>query len=55
MSSSEASVRAEALESLLIDKGLSIEQISLISFIYIFLSLILLFINRNNLNPYKMK
>ena len=44
-----------AFFGLLIDKGFSIEQIALISFIYIFLSLILLFINRNNLNPYKMK
>ena len=44
-----------ALFGLLIDKGFSIEQIALISFIYIFLSLILLFINRNNLNPYKIK
>ena len=44
-----------ALFGLLIDKGFSIEQIAMISFIYIFLSLILLFINRNNLNPYKIK
>ena len=44
-----------ALFGLLIDKGFSIEQIALISFIYIFLSLILLFINRNNLNPYNIK
>ena len=44
-----------ALFGLLIDKGFSIEQIALISFIYIFLSLILLIINRNNLNPYKIK
>ena len=44
-----------ALFGLLIDKGFSIEQIALISFIYIFISLILLFINRNNLNPYKIK
>ena len=44
-----------ALFGLLIDQGFSIEQIALISFIYIFLSLILLIINRNNLNPYKIK
>ena len=44
-----------ALFGLLIDKGFSIEQIAMISFIYIFLSLILLIINRNNLNPYKIK
>ena len=44
-----------ALFGLLIDKDFSLEQIALISFIYIFLSLILLFINRNNLNPYKIK
>ena len=40
-----------ALFGLLIDRGFSIEQISSISFIYIFISLILLFFVRNKLNP----
>ena len=40
-----------ALFGFLIDKGISIEQIALISFIYIFGSLILLFVARNKLNP----
>jgi len=40
-----------ALFGFLIDKGISIEQIALISFIYIFGSLILLFVVRNKLNP----
>ena len=40
-----------ALFGLLIDKGFSIEQIALISFIYILLSIILLFFVRNKLNP----
>ena len=40
-----------ALFGFLIDKGFSIEQIALISFIYIFISLILLFFVRNKLNP----
>ncbi len=40
-----------ALFGLLIDKGLSIEQIAVISFVYIFLSLIALFVVRNRLNP----
>ncbi len=40
-----------ALFGLLIDKGLTIEQIALISFFYILLSLILLFLVRNKLNP----
>ena len=40
-----------ALFGLLIDKGYSIEQISLISFVYIFTSLILLFFVKNKLNP----
>ncbi len=40
-----------ALFGLLIDKGFSIEQIALISFVYIFLSLIALFVVRNRLNP----
>ena len=40
-----------ALFGLLIDKGFSIEQIALVSFLYIFLSLILLFFVRNKLNP----
>ena len=40
-----------ALFGILIDNGFSIEQIALVSFIYIFLSLILLFFVRNKLNP----
>ena len=40
-----------ALFGLLIDKGFSIEQVSLVSFIYISLSIILLFSVRNKLNP----
>ena len=40
-----------ALFGFLIDKGLSIEQIALISFVYILISLILLFFVRNKLNP----
>jgi MFS family permease len=40
-----------ALFGLLIDRGFSIEQIALVSFIYISISLILLFILRNKLNP----
>ena len=40
-----------ALFGLLIDKGFSIEQIALVSFVYISLSLILLFFVRNKLNP----
>ncbi len=40
-----------ALFGLLIDKGLTIEQIAVISFVYIFLSLIALFMVRNRLNP----
>ena len=40
-----------ALFGLLIDKGFSIEQIALVSATYIFLSLTLLFIVRNKLNP----
>ena len=40
-----------ALFGFLIDRGFSIEQIALISFIYIFISLILLFFVRNKLNP----
>jgi len=40
-----------ALFGILIDKGFSIEQISLVSAIYIFISLILLFFIRNKLNP----
>ena len=40
-----------ALFGLLIDRGFSIEQIALVSFIYISISLILLFIVRNKLNP----
>ena len=40
-----------ALFGLLIDKGYSIEQIALVSFVYIFISIILLFFVRNRLNP----
>ena len=40
-----------ALFGLLIDKGFTIEQIAVISFVYIFLSLIALFVVRNRLNP----
>ncbi len=40
-----------ALFGVLIDKGFSIEQIAMISFIYILLSLISLFLVRNRLNP----
>ena len=40
-----------ALFGFLIDRGFSIEQITLISFIYILFSLILLFFVRNKLNP----
>ncbi len=40
-----------ALFGLLIDKGFTIEQIAVISFVYIFLSLIALFLVRNRLNP----
>ena len=40
-----------ALFGLLIDKGFSIEQIALISGIYIFISLMLLFLVRHKLNP----
>jgi len=40
-----------ALFGLLIDKGFTIEQIAVISFMYIFLSLIALFVVRNRLNP----
>ena len=40
-----------ALFGFFIDRGFSIEQITLVSFIYIFISLILLFFVRNKLNP----
>ena len=40
-----------ALFGFLIDKGYSIEEISLVSFVYIFASIILLFFVRNKLNP----
>ena len=40
-----------ALFGLLIDKGFTIEQIAVISFVYIFLSFIALFVVRNRLNP----
>ena len=40
-----------ALFGLLIDKGYTIEQIALVSFFYIFMSIILLLFVRNKLNP----
>jgi predicted MFS family arabinose efflux permease len=40
-----------ALFGLLIDRGYSIEQIALVSFVYILTSIILLFFVRNRLNP----
>ena len=40
-----------ALFGLLIDKGFSIEQIAIISAIYIFASLVILFLTRKKLNP----
>ena len=40
-----------ALFGFLIDRGFSIEQIAMVSFIYISISLILLFFVRNKLNP----
>ena len=40
-----------ALFGLLIDSGFSIEQIAIVSFIYIFLSIILLLFVKNKLNP----
>ena len=40
-----------ALFGLLIDKGFSIEQVALVSFIYIALAAVLLFFVRNKLNP----
>ena len=40
-----------ALFGFLIDRGFSIEQIAMVSFIYILISLILLFFVRNKLNP----
>jgi len=40
-----------ALFGLLIDQGYSIEQIAFVSFIYIFISITLLFFVRNKLNP----
>ena len=40
-----------ALFGLLIDQGYSIEQIAFVSFIYIFISITLLLLVRNRLNP----
>ena len=40
-----------ALFGFLIDRGFSIEQIALVSFIYILISLVLLFFVRKRLNP----
>ena len=44
-----------ALFGILIDKGFSIEQIAMISGIYIFTALIMLFLVRTKLNPVKIK
>ena len=41
-----------ALFGILIDRGFSIEEIALVSLIYISLSIILLFFVRNKLNPH---
>ena len=43
-----------AVFGLLIDKGFSIEEISIISGMYIFLALVALFFVRNKLNPNKI-
>jgi len=43
-----------ALFGVLIDRGFSIEQIAIISSIYISISLFLLFLIRNKLNPTKL-
>jgi predicted MFS family arabinose efflux permease len=40
-----------ALFGFLIDRGFSIEQIAMVSFIYILISLILLFLVKKKLNP----
>ena len=40
-----------ALFGLLIDQGFSIEKIALVSFVYILISLILLYFVKNKLNP----
>ena len=40
-----------AFFGILIDRGVSIEQIAFISFIYIFISLILLLLIKKKLNP----
>ena len=44
-----------ALFGILIDKGFSIEQIAMISGVYIFAALIMLFLVRTKLNPVKIK
>ncbi len=44
-----------ALFGILIDKGFSIEQIAMISGVYIFTALIMLFLIRSKLNPVKIK
>ena len=44
-----------ALFGILIDKGFSIEQIAMISGVYIFTALIMLFLVRTKLNPVKIK
>ena len=41
-----------ALFGLLIDRGFSIEQIAFVSLIYILISLVLLFLVKNKLNPH---
>ena len=43
-----------ALFGILIDRGFSIEAIAVVSGVYISISLISLFIIRNNLNPIKL-
>ena len=44
-----------ALFGILIDKGFSIEQIAMISGVYIFTALIMLFLVRTKLNPVKIR
>ena len=43
-----------AVFGLLIDKGFSIEEISIISCMYIFVALVALFFVKNKLNPTKI-
>ena len=46
-----ATALGTALFGILIDKGLSIENISIISGTYIFLSIVVLFLIKEKLNP----